>query len=325
MADIVRHWNSPAWFAEASTWILATCARLGLRVVAPVAHHRVRFWSVLLTVETAEGRVWFKENNPGQRFEAALTMELVGIAPGQILPPLAVDRDHGWILTADAGPVLRERGPLTEPVLLDLVHTCANVQRRAAEHGTRLRAAGLPARPSGDAVGYVRRQVEWLARLDATHPLHLDAAAASELLAGLPRLDDAVAQVAALGLPDSVEHNDLHTGNVFVAPDGRLLLFDWGDAVWANPVGSLLAPHRILTVHGDLGGDPPLARTVDAYLEHWSDLAPMGELRAAVPAALRVAGAQRFETFRRLMDAMDPEHLVGWRDPILSWLRSTVA
>ncbi len=323
--DLVDHWSSDAWFAEADAWIQDTCDRLGLRTRGRAERFATRFWSVILTVETTDGRLWFKENNPGQQFEAALAAELAALAPASVLAPVAIDAERDWLLTADAGPVLRDRGNVTAEDWCALVTRYAQLQRVSSDVGERILATGVPRQPAAGAVDYVVEHVEALAQTPIDHPLHLTAAEAATLLDGLPRLADAVTELAALGVPDTLEHNDLHEGNVFRAADGGILLHDFGDAVWAPPFASLASPVWAAQQRWTGDGEAPIARIVDAYLEVWSDLAPLTELRRAVPAALRVAGTHRFETLWRVFRPVPAHYADGWRDYALHWLRSAVA
>jgi len=97
-------------------------------------------------------------------------------------------------------------------------------------------------------------------------------------------------------VPPSVDHQDLHTGNVGV--DGRFP--DWGDAVLAHPFASLLVAlgslRRTLRVGAD---DPAITRPRDAYLEVFADLAPPEELRRLAATACRAAVVARALTWRR--------------------------
>ncbi len=67
----------------------------------------------------------------------------------------------------------------------------------------------------------------------------------------------------------------------------------------------------------------PRERLVNAYLEAWTDLAPLPELRRLADAADRVSGAQRFETFRRQLDGVDPEAFRDWGEAVLQRLAQT--
>jgi hypothetical protein len=53
-------------------WVGDQLAEHGRRITGEPVTYRARFWSVVRCYPSAEGLVWFKENNPGHRFEAGL-------------------------------------------------------------------------------------------------------------------------------------------------------------------------------------------------------------------------------------------------------------
>jgi Ser/Thr protein kinase RdoA (MazF antagonist) len=62
--------------------------------------------------------------------------------------------------------------------------------------------------------------------------------------ARLRRLVDALperlARIEACGLPATLVHGDLHSGNVIGTPDGGRVILDWGDCVVGNPTIDIL-------------------------------------------------------------------------------------
>ncbi|GMA88988.1 hypothetical protein GCM10025868_42380 [Angustibacter aerolatus] len=87
------------------------------------------------------------------------------------------------------------------------------------------------------------------------------------LLRRLPEFERLCDEVAALGVPDAVQHDDLHDGNVFVR-DGRARAIDWGDACVSQPFHTLVVTLRALAHALDLPpGDGRLLALRDAYLE----------------------------------------------------------
>jgi len=92
------------------------------------------------------------------------------------------------------------------------------------------------------------------------------------LVSTLLNLVQVLAEVArrlADGLPPTVQHDDLHDGNVFTR-DGRTMLIDWGDAVFAHPFGTLLVTRGVLAAQLEVtADDAQLRRVTDAYLEAW--------------------------------------------------------
>ena len=127
--------------------------------------------------------------------------------------------------------------------------------------------------------------------------------------------------VAALGLPDTLVHNDLHTHNAFDHPDG-LILFDFADAVLGHPLSGLLVPSDVLAEQLGHPGphDPRLQRVADAALEVWSDLAPMRELRAALPAALRLGRPGRAESWARVVPDLTGQDAEDFGGAAAAWL-----
>jgi aminoglycoside phosphotransferase (APT) family kinase protein len=76
-------------------------------------------------------------------------------------------------------------------------------------------------------------------------------------------------QLAAHGIPETVQHDDLHLANLYVR-DGRLRVLDWGDASISHPCASLVVTLRFLEEINRLApADPWFPRLRDAYLEPW--------------------------------------------------------
>ena len=88
-------------------------------------------------------------------------------------------------------------------------------------------------------------------------------------------------ELAALGIAASVQHDDLHGGNVLVGPDGDRF-FDWGDAVVAHPFGTLTVTFNSIAHKLELPpDDPAFARLEAVYLEAWDGVAPRADLQRA--------------------------------------------
>ena len=97
-------------------------------------------------------------------------------------------------------------------------------------------------------------------------------------------------ELASFGIPESIQHDDLHGANVF-ARDGVARVVDWGDACVSHPFGTLTITLSLFREDTDWDVD----RLRDAYLEPFGPpatlprAADLGELVGAVTRALKWA------------------------------------
>lgn len=266
----------------------------------PVDVFRDRPWSAVARIPTGAGAVYAKENRGGTRYEAALLLALARWVPARVLTPIAADVHRGWTLLPDGGPTMRESGAADPDRWARLLAEQAQLQRDVAPHAADLLAIGVPdQRPSA---------------FDAT-------------LAGLPESPTLTAELPALRalndrlasspIPMSVQHDDLHDGNVFT--DGRV--FDWGDASVGHPFGVLLVSLRVAADQFKVAeGDPAVLRLRDAYLEPWSDLADRETLLADVRAAVQLAKIGRSLAWQRALAEADEAARAEWGGGVAGWL-----
>lgn len=123
-------------------------------------------------------------------------------------------------------------------------------------------------------------------------------AAYAELVAGLddsdPRLPDAdriaalCAELASYGIRETVQHDDLHDGQVFVR-DGTHLVMDWGDACVSHPFFTLSVTLEGQIAWGvdDEEDSEDLAPYLAAYLRPYRERYD-GDLDAAARVAMRL-------------------------------------
>jgi hypothetical protein len=294
-------WRDPEWLAAAEDWIDAECARAAMQRTDP-AQARVRPYSVVARVPTDSGTAWFKASPPAGRFEPALLVALAAWQPERFAAPIAVDLDRAWSLTRDGGPTLREQQSSAPdagrwPAVL---RGYAQLQADLTRHSVGLLALGLADLRPGSVPGQFERLLGDPAITRATDaPDGITRGQYEALRALAPRLREWCAELDDLGIPASVDHADVHPGNIFAASG---VPFDWGDAAVAHPFSSLLVALRTAAEHTRLSPrSPELAVLTTSYLSPWLEA---GYSRATVdrafPLALRIAPLARALTWGRL-------------------------
>ena len=288
-------WRTPEFEAELGEW----CAgRLGREV--RLENVKVRGWSAVWRVH-AGGEVWYaKENCPGQRFEAAL-VEVLAKHSSRVVPPTAVDLERGYLLTPDQGPVFGDTvGDDLEPWCA-VAREGAMLQRELADHSDEMEAVGLRRLGAAEAPSYVATRVAQYESLPPSDSRHLSEADATKLRGLIPQVRAWAEETAALGLPVTLNHNDLHGNNVF-AVDGGLRFFDFGDALLTEPLSVLLVTLRVLQARLECAPDDPrVTRVADEALEVWSDLTPLPHLRQGLAASLQLGKLARSESWLRCL------------------------
>jgi Phosphotransferase enzyme family len=252
---------------EAERWIAEH-----VRPAGPVELAHERPWSTVYRVPVEDGAVWFKACNEVQAFEPRLSAELFGRWPDLVGEVIAHDEDRAWLLLTDAGDRI---GAATEP-WLELLPRYAELQRGEAEHAAEHIASGVP---DLTVATLPERYAELLDR-DLPVDLH-----------PLDEFERRCAELAAAGLPETIQHDDLHRNNVYEL-HGRLRLLDWGDSSVSHPFFSLVVTFRLVSES---------MRLRDAYLEPWGP-----GLEEVFEFALRVGAVAHAIAWARQRDFLDP-------------------
>jgi hypothetical protein len=225
-----------------------------------VAHERP--WATVLRAPLADGVAWFKACGPVQAFEPRLTAGLFARWPDRVAEVLGHDEERAWLLLRDAGTPLRDSGNPPE-AWLEILPRYAELQRGEAAQADEHVAHGVP----DLRVARLPERYDVLLR----HELPLESGELHRLRDFAPRFAELCDELAAHGVPETIQHDDLHMANVY-ARDGRLRVLDWGDSSVSHPFASLVVTYRFLEeLNGLPPTDPWFARLRDAYLEPWGE------------------------------------------------------
>lgn len=276
-------WTDEQWLATAYAWIEERLPALGLSRTGPVEQPHVAPWSTVLKVPTDRGAVFFKANEDQLRHEAAVVALLARRVPDRVPPLLAADPDRGWMLMADAGETLRVVAERERSLARwhDALGAVAGIQIAVLDDVDELLALGVP----DDRLATVpERYAALMDEIDAE----------PRFRAAQGYVEELVAELASYGIPDTIQHDDLHDAQVFVRDD-RQLVMDWGDACVSQPFCVLSVALEGVIAWGldDVEGSEETASYRDAYLAPWAERLPGVDLVAAVTPALRLGWAVR--------------------------------
>jgi hypothetical protein len=308
-------WASAEWREAATTWLDEQLASHGMRRSGEIEQPHLRPWATVLSAPTATGRVWLKALGPATAFEAGLYELLQRAAPKQVLAPLAVDVERGWILLPDGGPPLADRvaGADLVDALAAVLAEYGDLQRAFVhETDAALRLGVADMRPHV-MPSRLDEALETVGRSLADQGDGRDRDVVREVASRRDAYRSWCEELATAPGAASLDHNDLHPWNMLVRDPDRpdeVRFYDWGDAVIAHPFACMLVPlgwtQRRLAA--DLYG-PDVLRVRDAYLEPFSDLAPHGELVRTLELACRVGKVARALTWARAVAQSDRSEL----------------
>jgi hypothetical protein len=280
MSHLEERWREPGFVTTAHAWIRDQLDDTVAGPVLRIEQTHVTDWSTVMRVTTRLATVWFKANDESMRHEAALTAFLAPRSGERVTRPMAYDPATGWMLMIDMAPRLREV-VLEERSLdrwRDVLEAYARIQLACEDQVDALLALGVPDRR-----------------------LHTLPAAYENLLADLgdvdPRLPtpSAVADLCdrldAFGVRETIQHDDLHDGQVFV-PTDRAHVLDWGDACVSHPFFTLAVTLEGVISWGvddeedseDL--EPHLTAYLGPYADHYGR--DLDELREVARLAMRL-------------------------------------
>jgi hypothetical protein len=288
-------------------WI---CGLVELAGDIELVHERP--WGTVRRVPVDGGFVWFKECAAAQAFEPRLTATLASRWPDRLPGVLGYDVERRWLLLGDAGTPLGFDGPL-EP-WLSVLPLYAELQRaEAARLGEHLQG-GVPD----------RRLTVFPALYEAAlgRDLPLSSGDLERLRVFAPRFAELCHELAAAGLPATVQHDDLHGANVYLRGD-TLGIVDWGDSCVSHPFLTVFVTFNHLAELAGLGrGEGWFERLRDAYLEPWGRPA---ELWATFELALRLGAFAHLFKELRVFDAIPENERTRFAPPLTDILAVCLA
>ena len=298
-------------------------------MTGPIEQPHVRPWSTAMRVPTDDATAWFKASGPGAAHEGPLLEVFRRRGIEHVLLPLAVHPERPWLLFDDGGPTLRATRPdgtgdhdiaAWERILPEYAVLQRSVE--SEEIRDEMLVAGVPdgrpSRLSGELARLLEDDVAW-SRIMDDERVAADAAR-RRLRGSLTAVEAAVAELEAAGIPASIQHDDLHGGNILVGPDGDRF-FDWGDAVIGHPFSTLTTTFNSIAHHtGRVLDDPVFEGLRDVYTQAWSDRLPAADQARVVALARALGCVSKSLAWERNLTGLEPDEMDGNGDAVAGWL-----
>lgn len=326
----VRRWLSASWTESVDAWVSRQLAKQNRRIVGDPTTFRARFWSVVRCYPTNDGLVWFKETNPGHRFEAGLTVAMADLAPDHVVVPVAADPDNGWLLTNDHGSTLDHADVEDQTTLRTVVGELGRLQCTLLGRISVREHSGLLMLPPTDVGAQVRAVAHEWATLPSDHPLHAGPDLQEQVARATEALDRHTAALSDL-VPIDLEINDVYPANICADRSAGALslrFFDFGNAAWGHP---------FVTLHGFLAAAEewneaqfsPADREAlyDEYLAVWSRhlrVEPQ-RLRGDLASTRVLVYPHRLLSWLRLVPHADPIELHARAEIPRNWMAAVAA
>jgi hypothetical protein len=317
-------WTQRDWLAEAHAWIRSRLNEIGAEVKGQIEQHYVRPWATVLRAMTRDGAFYFKANASSQAFEIPLAVALARWHPGRAPAVVAADVGRSWMLMPDGGTRLRDIiGALGDDAHYweRAVAVYAELQMDLADRTRDLLALGVPDLRLASLPSVYE---ELLTDVDTLRIGLDDGLTAHEycrLRELAPKFAAMCAELASFPIPETLQHDEIHDGHVFIDGD-RYSFFDWGDSSVSHPFNTLRTTFNVVVdVYALTGDDPFLTRLRDAYLEPWTAYGSREILVRAFEVAQRVAAVPRAVTFGNAVGEMESPIREGYVEIVPAILR----
>ncbi len=304
-------WQDPDWRKQVNEWIQAETERQDIHITGEIEQPHIYAWSTVLHIPTDQGKLFFKATAHETIYEAALTQSLARWFPDCMPEFVAVDTGRGWMLMRDGGEQLRASIRPAKDIApwKPVIARYAEVQIGLADHVTELLSLRLPDHRLSVLPALFTELLADEESLMIDQEKGLTSAEWQQVKDKTSRFEEICAELAAYGIPESLNHGDFHDGNVLVK-DGRITFFDWGDASVTHPFTSLRTFFVSIEMSLDLEDysfTPEMAELLDLYLEPFQKFASKDELLRAYEVSKPVASIVKALAWHQGITRMEGE------------------
>ncbi len=280
-------------------WLKEQLHRLQLTLTGEVEKVRERPWATVYRVPTEKGDFYFKAQTSLLTNESRLLPYLVRHFP-QWLPTLAgVDTEQGYLLLRSAGVSLRSLFQADKSLHYweEILPRYATIQKQLIPHTSEILSLGVMNRNTDTLTEQFTELLGNRKAMFIGTSEGLTEEEYQEAIALLPTLKRQCQTLIGYGIPDTLNHDDFHDGNIHVQ-EGEYRFIDWGDSCISHPFFTVEITLRVVAYGLDCEeSDARILALRDVYLQQWAEYAPLEVLRDAYGIARKVLGMNRALTW----------------------------
>ncbi len=317
----LRPWFELEWMDRVLTYIDAVQAEFGMARIGHVS--QIKHWALssVIRIETTKGAVFFKAASSGAAIDPILLGRLAARWPKSVPTLLAHSPQNNWWITEDH--CAREGPALTFEERLACIELLAHMQIDTATDSSIL--SGLPIKRcsldqfAGSIPSLLERQDRWnTAPADHEHWWPLDDEQRNTWCSLGPTLIEHVHaladRTAALGIPLTLIHGDVHLGNM-AARDGVPILHDWANGMVAHPFFDLAMMFKSVD-------DDVAQKCLTSYLGPWHQAGwDLNDLWMLWHVAKPVSALFEVDRALQLCDALGEAHQFSMISVLYGWSR----
>ncbi|GGJ27398.1 phosphotransferase [Deinococcus roseus] len=279
-------WRSRGWLDQAISWADQALQKQGLeRTGQP---EMVKAWeiSVLYKLPIQGGTVFLKAVPDYFEREGPLTRWLSGLHPGAAPEVLALDPEQNIFLLKGAGH--EKVGPEKAQTAVQLL---ATLQRKTESRTGELLQLGCLDRGCQALKQHVQDLLVDDGALGAGDLLTPEEQI--RLKNTLPVLHQMLDDLDSSPIPSTLVHGDVHLGNV-VSEGDTLTFLDWSDGSVSHPFIDMNSRYLLDSENPD-----ELQQLTDSYLQAWTDVLPLEDLRELHKKAVLAGELHRAVSYHR--------------------------
>ncbi len=316
-------WEDKNWLEEMYAWLRISLAKHDLEISEKPLLVRSAPWSVVYCVPTTQGKYYFKALCPALGYEPPLTRQLSLWQPDLIQPVIEIEPGRGWMLMPDGGTTLRQvlENDSSLNYWKKILPVYARFQQAMIPHQQELLRLGVHDRRLQMLPGLAQQLAADRDAMCIGQPDGLSPAEYESLVGVLPKIQTLCDMLAQFNIPETLQHDDFHDGNIFVLQNDYRF-FDWAESFIAHPFFTLVVTMRSIAYRFELAENAPeLLELEDLYLREWQEYTSLDQLHKALDLAMTLGRINRALTWHMVVSSLPEPHRSKEADAVPGWLQ----